>query len=93
MLNLRLFAVGAFAMLASMVLAHDQSRRERRLSDAALVRWVEKQVQARQPPAADKRFDEIGWARDIGHALQLARKYRRPMFLFTHDGRMNLGRC
>jgi hypothetical protein len=27
------------------------------------------------------------------HAEQLARQHQRPIFLFTHDGRMNVGRC
>jgi hypothetical protein len=63
------------------------------ISDADLAGWVDKRVQERQPPAADKRFDEIGWAHDIRHAVQLAKEHNRPVFLFTLDGRMNLGRC
>jgi len=32
-------------------------------------------------PAGEERYE------------QLAREHRRPIFLFTHDGRMNVGRC
>ena len=46
-----------------------------------------------QPQPEEKRLDEIGWADDIRHALRLAKQHRRPVFLFTHDGRINLGRC
>jgi len=54
---------------------------------------IEKRIDELQPTPAEKRFDEIGWAKDIRHARQLASQLNRPVFLFTHDGRMNLGRC
>ena len=63
------------------------------IADAELARWIDQRVEERQPPAADKRFDEIGWAHDIRTALALAKEHDRPVFLFTHDGQMNLGRC
>jgi hypothetical protein len=55
--------------------------------------WVEQRVRELQPTAKEKRFDEIGWAEDIRDALRLAKEHQRPVFLFTHDGRMNIGRC
>ena len=55
--------------------------------------WVDRQVQARQLRPGEQRFDEIGWAADIRDALKVAKQTRRPVFLFTHDGRMNVGRC
>ena len=55
--------------------------------------WVEKRVRELQPTAKEKRFDEIGWAEDIRDAKRLAKQHQRPVFLFTHDGRMNIGRC
>jgi hypothetical protein len=61
--------------------------------DHDLSSWVDKRVEERQPAPTDKRFDEIGWARDIRHAEEMARRHKRPVFLFTHDGRMNVGRC
>ena len=55
--------------------------------------WIDQRVQQLQPQAKEKRFDEIGWARDIRAAIKLAGEHQRPVFLFTHDGRMNIGRC
>ena len=55
--------------------------------------WVERRIQELQPTATDRRFDEIGWAQGIRAALRLAADHQRPVFLFTHDGRINTGRC
>jgi len=55
--------------------------------------WVDLRVKEWQPTAEEKRFDEIGWAKDIREAEKLAKENNRPVFLFTHDGRMNIGRC
>ena len=55
--------------------------------------WVEQRVQQIQPKPEERRLDEIGWAKDIRDALALAKKHNRPVFLFTHDGRINTGRC
>lgn len=54
---------------------------------------VQQRVAELQPKAEEKRFDEIGWAKDIREAKRLAKEHNRPVFLFTHDGRMNIGRC
>jgi hypothetical protein len=63
------------------------------ISDATVVRWVDKTVTERQPAAEDKRFDEIAWASDIRAAIKLGREHNRPIVLFTGDGRINTGRC
>ena len=55
--------------------------------------WLQKRVHDLQPSAKEKRFDEIGWAVDIRDAQRLAKQHQRPVFLFTHDGRINIGRC
>ena len=55
--------------------------------------WVEQRVRELQPTAKEKRLDEIGWAADIRDAKRLAKAHQRPVFLFTHDGRINIGRC
>lgn len=55
--------------------------------------WVEQRVRAWQPTAEERRFDEIGWAPSIREAERLAREHGRPVFLFTHDGHMAIGRC
>jgi hypothetical protein len=54
---------------------------------------LQKRIQELQPKPDEKRFDEIGWAKDIRDARRLATEHNRPIFLFTHDGRMNIGRC
>ena len=75
------------AGLAAALAAAEEKAAER---DAA---WVDRRIEEWQPTSAEKRFDEIGWARDIREAERLAKEHGRPVFLFTHDGRMNVGRC
>ena len=66
---------------------------EKSLTDHEVAAWVRQRVQDWQPTAADRPFDEIGWARDIREAERLAREHDRPVFLFTQDGHMAVGRC
>jgi hypothetical protein len=54
---------------------------------------VAKQVELWQPTPEERRFDDIGWAKDILEARRLAKEHNRPVFLFTHDGHMAVGRC
>jgi hypothetical protein len=63
------------------------------VADADLKAWVDARVRERQPAAEERRFDEIGWFTDVRAAEKAARESGRPLFLFTHDGRMNVGRC
>ena len=55
--------------------------------------WVEKHARELEPAARERRIDEIGWASDIRQAERLAGEHSRPVFLFTHDGHINTGRC
>jgi hypothetical protein len=55
--------------------------------------WVERRVDEWQMKPSERKFDQIGWLTEIQEALRLGRERRRPIFLFTHDGRMALGRC
>ena len=55
--------------------------------------FVSARVEALQPKAAERTFDQVGWLTDLRQALALAGEHDRPVFLFTHDGRMALGRC
>lgn len=55
--------------------------------------WVDRKVADCAPEPAERRFDRTGWLTDIRSALELAKRHNRPVFLFTHDGRMGLGRC
>ncbi|HEV3205021.1 MAG TPA: hypothetical protein VGY77_11585 [Gemmataceae bacterium] len=66
---------------------------EKRIADRELVAWVDKRIQDWQPTNAERRFDEIGWVKGIREALRLGKEHNRPVFLFTHDGRMAIGRC
>lgn len=54
---------------------------------------VDRIVEELAPTPDERRFDEIGWARDIREGRRLSRESGRPLFLFTHDGRMAVGRC
>jgi hypothetical protein len=54
--------------------------------------WVQARVEALRPTAADRKFDEIGWANSIVDAEKLARQNNRPVFLFTQNGRIEIGR-
>ena len=62
-------------------------------ADAGVQKVVDDRVAEWWPTKEEKRFDEIGWAADIRTALKLAAEHDRPVFLFTMDGRVNLGRC
>lgn len=55
--------------------------------------WVDQRVAEWQMKPSERKFDQIGWLTDIRAALELGRKSNRPIFLFTHDGRMAIGRC
>src|SRR5262245_13979404 len=63
------------------------------LTDHQLANWVEQCVQQWPLTAAERRVEEIGWAKDIREAERLAKKHNRPIFLFIYDGRMAIGRC
>jgi hypothetical protein len=87
--SLVLLAAGAAILITCVAHAKESAA----IVDKDLAIWVDKQVQARQPSADDRRFDQIGWVKDILEARRLSKEYNRPVFLFTHDGRMNIGRC
>jgi len=55
--------------------------------------WVDQRVAEIQPTADERKIDQIGWAPDIRTALAVGKAHNRPVFLFTHDGRMGTGRC
>ncbi len=66
---------------------------EKPVSFSDLQAEVDRRVADWQPTADEKRLDQIGWCTSLLEAEKLARKFQRPIFLFTHDGRMNVGRC
>jgi hypothetical protein len=80
-------------MLVGGGLAVRSGAEEKPRDDQALASWLQKRLRDFQPSAEEKRFDDIAWVDGIRPALRLAREHRRPVFLFTHDGRMGIGRC
>jgi hypothetical protein len=63
------------------------------LADDKVRSTVDERLDEWWPTADEKRFDTIGWAADLRAARKLAAENDRPVFLFTMDGRVNLGRC
>ena len=78
--------------MAAGIAALDAQNAEPQPGDRDLA-WVEKRAQELEPAARERRIDEIGWASDIRQAERLAGENSRPVFLFTHDGHINTGRC
>lgn len=58
-----------------------------------IVAHVQHEIDVRMIKPHERPFDEIGWASDIRSAEKLAKEHGRPVFLFTHDGHMHVGRC
>lgn len=54
---------------------------------------IDQRIADWQPTRAERRFDDIGWAPDLCTALKAGKAHQRPVFVFTHDGRMQFGRC
>src|SRR5258706_11611240 len=54
---------------------------------------IQQKAEACQATPDERKFDQIGWATTILAAQKLAKEHNRPVFLFTHDGRINTGRC
>jgi hypothetical protein len=75
------------------VLAASTSARAAAPATGDVKQWVDQKVADCEPKPEERRFDETGWVTDIRSALKLAREHHRPVFLFTHDGHMAVGRC
>jgi hypothetical protein len=82
----------AVLLLAALAITPDATAQGTPLPDDPAP-WVSQRVELWQPAAAERRFDEIGWASDLLEARRLAKEHHRPVFLFTHDGHMAVGRC
>jgi hypothetical protein len=63
------------------------------VADDQLKSWIDHHVEQLQPTEDDRALDNIGWVTEILEAQKLAAQHQRPVFLFTHDGRMAIGRC
>jgi hypothetical protein len=91
--TLRAVAVLAAGVIGLSAWLPQTRSEDKRLADRDVADWVQKRVRDWQPNAEDRRFDEIGWAKDIRTAEKLAKDNNRAVFLFTHDGHMAVGRC
>ena len=56
-------------------------------------KWVDQRIREWQPTEREKRWESIGWVSNLSTAQKLAREQKRPVFMFTLDGKMNVGRC
>jgi len=69
------------------------SAEEKEPSSSEIMSWTNSRVSEWQPTAAERRFDEIGWADSLTAARRLSVESGLPVFLFTMDGRIAIGRC
>jgi hypothetical protein len=63
------------------------------VTDGGLVPFVQHRIALWQPHRDERRLDDIGWTRTLLEAERLGKEHGRPVFLFTLDGRMDIGRC
>jgi hypothetical protein len=92
-----LLLVAAMAWLHAMIHSSGADNHtfasEPTVTNAGLVPLVHQRIREWQPTRDERMIDAIGWARTILDGERLARQHGRPLFLFTLDGRMDLGRC
>ena len=61
--------------------------------DILTLEQVRTQVAAWQPTERERVWEKIGWADSLLSARKLAQESQRLLFVFTLDGRMQVGRC
>lgn len=54
---------------------------------------IDKRLDKMRSSKEERKFDLIGWAPSLRDAVSAAKTSKRPVFLFTHDGYINIGRC
>ena len=54
---------------------------------------IDKRLERMRPTKDERKFDLIAWAPSLREAVAAAQESNRPVFLFTHDGHINTGRC
>jgi hypothetical protein len=84
-------ALGVLALVGTAALGAEALQKTR--SEQTTAEFVDQRIREWRPKPSERRFDEIGWAQDIRAAMRLAKAHHRPVFLFTMDGRINIGRC
>jgi hypothetical protein len=93
MRSFQFLSVISVGLLGALLALADDKSAKSNVSDADLAAFVQKRVADWQPTAEERRFDEIGWCHSIVEAEKLAKEHNRPIFWFTHDGKMSCGRC
>jgi len=78
-------SLGFFAVVAATAALAAPAPRDRA--------WVDRRVAEWQPTASERAWEGIGWAKDLRDAERLGKEHGRPVFLFTHDGHLGVGRC
>lgn len=53
---------------------------------------IDEKVREWEPRPEERRFDEIGWAKNLPEAIRLARESGRGVFVVAHVGHLNTGR-
>jgi len=53
---------------------------------------IDEKIREWQPRPEERRFDEIGWAKNLTEAIRLARESGRGVFIVAHVGHLNTGR-
>lgn len=61
-------------------------------SDGRDSRWIQQRLQQIKQSDA-MAWRTIPWAATLTEAREQSAKERRPVFLFTHDGNLETGRC
>jgi hypothetical protein len=58
------------------------------------ISWVDPRVDEWQPTKDERKWDQIGWAKDLRQAIKLAKEHNRLVFIHAYnDGKLHLGRC
>jgi hypothetical protein len=78
-----LFLAGAAGVAGGLQPLASNQRQE---TPGALIERVDRVIKDLQPTSAERRLDDIGWAKDLRDALRLAKDNGRPVFLFTYNG-------
>jgi len=91
--SIQVVKVMLFAVIALSGVLLTYASNSRYSNPEKLANWVDRRIRQLQPTRDERRIDEIGWAKTILEAEQLAQEHKRPIFLFTYDGNIDTGRC
>ena len=84
-MSVQISVASGFALFAALAVAAAPAGLDSVAVDRRAADW--------QPSAQERQWEQIGWAGGLKTALETAKSSGRPVFLFTHDGRISIGRC